>query len=89
MREQEAREKFDVYTQRNECQDSKKVVRTRWVLTWEMVDGKICVKARLAAKGFQDPDSQEGIVDTSGPWRIHRGSSGMAYQSREILFGHC
>ena len=31
-----------------------------------MADGKTCVKARLAAKGFQGPDLQEGLVDTSG-----------------------
>ena len=35
-------------------------------MTWKMVDGKECVKARLAAKGFQDPDSKEGLVDTTG-----------------------
>ena len=32
---------------------------TRWVLTWEMVDGAKCAEARLAAKGY-------GNVDTSG-----------------------
>ena len=31
-----------------------------------MADGKKCVKARLAAKGFQGPDLKEGLVGTSG-----------------------
>ena len=33
---------------------SKQIVQTRWV------------EARLAAKGHQDPDLREGLVDTSG-----------------------
>ena len=37
------------------CQVSKKVSKTRWVLTWKMVDGKTCVKARLAAEGSKIP----------------------------------
>ena len=30
------------------------------------MDGVKSVKARLAAKGFQDPDLKEGLVETSG-----------------------
>ena len=70
LRELAAWGKFDVYTQRNECQVSKKVVQRRLVSTWKMVDGKMCVKARLVAKGFQDPDLQEERVDTSGCLRL-------------------
>ena len=36
--------------------------------------GKTCAKASLVAKGYQDPDLQEGIVDTSwcvGLWSSH------------------
>ena len=66
LRELAAWEKFDVYTQRNECQVSKKVARTRRVFTWKTVDGKKCVKASLVAKVFQDPGLREGLVDTSG-----------------------
>ena len=45
---------------------AKASLRTRWVLTWEMMDAKKCVKARLAAKGYADPGIEEGTVDTSG-----------------------
>ena len=31
-----------------------------------MAEGEKCVKARLAAKGFQDPDLKDGLVETSG-----------------------
>ena len=31
-----------------------------------MADGRKSVKARLAAKGYQDPDIQKGIADASG-----------------------
>ena len=42
------------------------VMDTRWVPTWEKAEGDKTAKARQAAKGFQDPDTAEGIVDTSG-----------------------
>ena len=57
---------FDVYAQRDARHVPKKAAQTRRVLTWEMADGKECVKARLVATGFRDPDLREGIVDTSG-----------------------
>ena len=57
---------FKVFNPVMATEVNKKVVDTRWVLTWKMVEGKQCIKARLAAKGFQDPDLQEGLVDTSG-----------------------
>ena len=44
---------------------AKDMVDTRWVLTWKLVDGKRTVKARLVARGFQDPDLAAGLVDTS------------------------
>ena len=56
LRELAAWGKFDVYAQRNACHFSKKAAQTRWVLTRKMVDGEKCVKARVAAKGVQDPD---------------------------------
>ena len=31
-----------------------------------MVDGQKSVGARLVARGYQDPDLREGLVDTSG-----------------------
>ena len=41
------------------------MVETRWVLTWKDLEGRRTVKARLVARGFQDPDLAEGLVDTS------------------------
>ena len=35
-------------------------------MTWEEVDGVKTVKARLAAKGYQDPALREGDVDAVG-----------------------
>ena len=58
LRELAAWKKYDVPTQRDQCQVSKQVVQARWVLTWKMVDGRRCVEARPVAKGFQDPDSR-------------------------------
>ena len=65
-RELEAWEKFEAFLPLHECKVQKQMADTRWVLTWEMVEGEICVKARLAAKGFQDPDLKDGLVETSG-----------------------
>ena len=45
---------------------SESVVGARWVLTWKMVGGKKDVKAHLVAKGNQDPDLKEGLLETSG-----------------------
>ena len=39
---------------------SEDLVSSRWALPWKMVDGKMCVKARLAPKGYHYPDSQDG-----------------------------
>ena len=72
-RELDAWGKFDVYESRAIGNVSKQVVHTRWVLTWKMADGQKSVEARLAAKGYQDPDLKDGLVDTS--WRISRRSS--------------
>ena len=38
------------------------VVDTRWVLTRMEAGGKKTLKARLAAKGYQDPDLKDGNV---------------------------
>ena len=43
----------------------KEVVETRWVLTWKDLEGKRTVKARLVARGFQDPDLAAVLADTS------------------------
>ena len=44
----------------------KTAVDTRRARTWKMVDGAKTVRARLAARGSQDPDLEGGIADTSG-----------------------
>ena len=59
-------EKFEVFSPVEVNAISKKVIDSRWVLTWKIADGAKKVKARLVAKGFQDPDLTEGLVDTSG-----------------------
>ena len=59
-------EKFDVYSQHEACNAQKQIAQTRRVLTWKLADGEKCVKARLAAESFQDPDLQGGPADTSG-----------------------
>ena len=66
MRGLEAWGKFKVFSPAKESDISKKVIDSRWVLTWKMVDGIKKAKARLVAKGFQDPGLTEGLVDTSG-----------------------
>ena len=48
------------------CKVQKQIVQTRWVLTWEMAEGKKRVKASLVAKGFQDPDLKDGLVESPG-----------------------
>ena len=53
MRELEARKKFKVFSSVGEGAISKKVIDSRWALTWKMADGAKKVKARLVAKGFQ------------------------------------
>ena len=61
-----ARKQFKVFNPLEPGRCTKEVVGTRWVLTWKMVEGVKTVKARLAAKGYQDSDLEEGLVETSG-----------------------
>ena len=70
MKELEAWGKFKVFSPVKSNSLSKKSVDSHWVLTWKMVEGLKTVKARVVAKGFQDPDLQEGLVDTSGCVRL-------------------
>ena len=64
-RELDAWFKFQVSSPVPQKSATRGVVETRWVLTWKDLDGKRTVKARLVARGFQDPDLAEGLVDTS------------------------
>ena len=64
--ELDAWKKFGVCEPRRDCNISNQVARTRWVLTWEMAGGRKSVKALLVAKGYQYPDIQEGVAETSG-----------------------
>ena len=45
---------------------SRAIAETRRALTSRVVEGKKAAKARLEAKGHQDPDLKGGIVDISG-----------------------
>ena len=65
-RELDARTQFKVYSPMEPGQCTKEVAGTRWVLSWKMVEGVETVEARLAAKGYQDPDLKEGLAKTSG-----------------------
>ena len=65
MEEKSANWRFDVFSSVNACKVQKQLFQARLVLTWGTVEGKKCVKARLAAKGFQGPDLQDGLVETS------------------------
>ena len=64
-RELDAWGKFQVFSPVLSGKVTKDVVDTRWVLTWKDLEGKRTVKARLVARGFQDPDLVEGLVDAS------------------------
>ena len=45
LQELAAWKKLDVYTKRHARNVSKEIAQTRWVLTWEAVDGKKSAKA--------------------------------------------
>ena len=66
IKELKAWEKFDVCEALKADNPSRQIAQTRWVLTWKMVDAQNSVEARLVAQGYQDPDLQDGSVDTSG-----------------------
>ena len=50
VEELDASRQSEVFDPINEGDISDAVASARWVLTWMMVDGKRCVKARVAAK---------------------------------------
>ena len=64
---------FRVLSPVNSGTQSKDLVDTRWVPAWKEDDGEKTVKARLAAKGFRDPDLRIENADTAGC--VSRGSS--------------
>ena len=66
IRELDARSQFKVYSPIEPGKCDTAVVGTRWAFTWPMVDGVTTVKARLVARGFQDPGLKGGLVETSG-----------------------
>ena len=45
---------------------SKKIVQTKWVRTYKMMEGTKSIDTRMVAKGYQDPALKKGLVDTSG-----------------------
>ena len=66
MRESDAWSQLEVYSPVDPGSRGKEVVGTRWVLTWKAADGVKTAKGRLVAGGFQDPDLENGLVETSG-----------------------
>ena len=62
-REPGARRKFQVFSLVLWKNVAKDMVDTRWVLTWKAVEGRRTEKARLVARGFQDPDLAAVIID--------------------------
>ena len=62
---------------------TKDVVDTRWVLTWNEVDGAKAVEARLAPKAYQGPDLRDGDVDTARC--VSRRSSHLQLTSLVVL----
>ena len=57
-RESDAWGKFDVLRPAR-----RPVVDSRWVRSWEVVDGRATVPARLAARASKDPDLRHGRVE--------------------------
>ena len=60
-----SRRQFELFKPLKEGSDCEAVVNTRRVLTWRTVDCTGTAKACLAARGYRDPDSREGNVDSS------------------------
>ena len=55
-RELDARGEFQVFPPVLRREVSKGIVDTRWALAWKFFEGQKTVKAKLVARGFQDPD---------------------------------
>ena len=49
-----------------DCNVSNQMVQAKRVITGKMAEGQKSVKARLAAKGYQDTDIRGGVADTPG-----------------------
>ena len=59
-------QKSQVFEPAGKGEPSRAISGTRWVLRWQMVDGRRDVEAGFAAKGYQNPDLGTGLVETSG-----------------------
>ena len=57
--------KFELFQPLRGRAPPKSIADTCWGPTRKMVDGKKDVKARLAEKGYQNPDLKDGSVDIS------------------------
>ena len=66
QRELDTWSQFKDYNPMEPGKCGEEVVGTRWVLTWRVAGGVKTVKACLAAKGYQDPDLKDGLVETPG-----------------------
>ena len=65
-KELDARKQFKVFEHSKGGDISKAAVSTAWVITRKMADSRKCVEARRAAKGYQDPDLEDGAACTPG-----------------------
>ena len=83
MRELEAWGRFRVFSLVQIGAQPKDLVDSSWVLTWKYGEGEKTVKARLAAKGYQDPDLRMGNVDIAG--FVRRRSSHLRVISLGVL----
>ena len=65
-RELSAWKELRVSPRRYEAKIAKTISDAPWVLACKVTEGRPSVMARLVAKGFQDPDLQQGLVETAG-----------------------
>ena len=66
VKELDAWKQCKVFRPLQEGSISKAAVNTKWAPTWKMVGGRKGAKARLAVKGYEDPDMKGGNMSTSG-----------------------
>ena len=59
-------QEFDAFRFAAQAHINQTIAGTRWILIWRVIDGQTSFKARLAAKGSQDPELQQGIAEAAG-----------------------
>ena len=56
---------FAVFQPADVRNPQKPVVDPEWVLMWKVVGGRSILQARREAKGFEEPDLGNGLVETA------------------------